>query len=89
MSVSKREIDRPISSVSFASSARFNRISVLNTLLPDGGDTSHPVLVIGAGKVGQAAVATLKRKGLKVHVIDRTDLDDAAVADLVVAQLDA
>jgi Trk K+ transport system NAD-binding subunit len=60
-----------------------SQIGVLNTLLPDGGDTSHPVLVIGAGKVGQAAVATLKRKGLKVHVIDRTDGALAPIAAAV------
>jgi Trk K+ transport system NAD-binding subunit len=50
-----------------------SQIDALNAMLPDGGDTSRPVLVIGAGKVGQAAVRTLKRKGLAVHVIDRTD----------------
>ena len=65
-----------------------SQISALNALLPAGGDTSHPVLVIGAGKVGQAAVATLKKKGLKVHVIDRTEsvlAPVAAVADGVFA----
>jgi Trk K+ transport system NAD-binding subunit len=60
-----------------------SQIGALNALLPDGGDTSHPVLVIGAGKVGQAAVATLKRKGLKVHVIDRTESVLAPVAQVV------
>lgn len=60
-----------------------SQISALNTLLPDGGDTSQPVLVIGAGKVGQAAVGTLKRKGLKVHVIDRSDSALAPVAAVV------
>jgi Trk K+ transport system NAD-binding subunit len=60
-----------------------SQIAALNTLLPDGGDTSQPVLVIGAGKVGQAAVAALKRRGLTVHVIDRTDAALAPVAALV------
>jgi len=60
-----------------------SQISALNALLPDGGDTSHPVLVIGAGKVGQAAVGTLKRKGLKVHVIDRTEAALAPIAGVV------
>ena len=65
-----------------------SQVSALNALLPAGGDTSHPVLVIGAGKVGQAAVAALKKKGLKVHVIDRTEstlAPVAAVADGVFA----
>ena len=33
--------------------------------------TPAPVLVIGAGKVGQAAARALARKGLEVHVLDR------------------
>lgn len=60
-----------------------SQIGALNALLPDGGDTSHPVLVIGAGKVGQAAVSTLTRKGLKVHVIDRTEAALAPIAGRV------
>ena len=38
-----------------------------------------PVVVIGAGKVGQAAAAALKRKGVPVHAVDRTE---AALASL-------
>ena len=49
------------------------QIAALNTLLPKRDDVSAPVLVIGAGKVGQAAVKALRRKGLRVHVIDRTE----------------
>jgi voltage-gated potassium channel len=49
------------------------QIARLNALLPGGGDDSVPILVIGAGKVGQAAARALKRKGLRVHAIDRTD----------------
>jgi len=49
------------------------QIAALNALLPESGDGSRPVLVIGAGKVGQAAARALKRKGLPVHAIDRTE----------------
>jgi voltage-gated potassium channel len=35
-------------------------------------DASTLVLIIGAGKVGQAAARALRRKGLTVHAIDRT-----------------
>jgi Trk K+ transport system NAD-binding subunit len=49
------------------------QIGALNALLPQREDLSAPVLVIGAGKVGQAAVKALLRKGLRVHVIDRTE----------------
>ena len=47
------------------------QIAALNALLPTR-EGSYPVLVIGAGKVGQAAARSLKRKGVSVHVIDRT-----------------
>jgi len=60
-----------------------SQIAALNALLPAGGDTSQPVLVIGAGKVGQAAVRTLKRKGLSVHIIDRTESALAPLASQV------
>ena len=49
------------------------QIGALNALLPQRGELSAPVLVIGAGKVGQAAVKALNRKGLRVHLIDRTE----------------
>jgi Trk K+ transport system NAD-binding subunit len=49
------------------------QIASLNAMLPHGGDTSPAVLVIGAGKVGQAAARSLKRKGRRVHAIDRTE----------------
>ena len=39
------------------------QIARLNALLPSGPETAPPVIVIGAGKVGQAAVRALKRKG--------------------------
>jgi Trk K+ transport system NAD-binding subunit len=59
------------------------QVTTLNALLPDRRDSSTPVLVIGAGKVGQAAARALKRKGLAVHVIDRTDHALAPLADEV------
>jgi voltage-gated potassium channel len=59
------------------------QIDALNAMLP-----SHrervPVLVIGAGKVGQAAAASLKRKGLTVYAIDR---DEAALRALAVDEV--
>jgi voltage-gated potassium channel len=55
------------------------QIAELNAQLPRVNDTPRPVLVIGAGKVGHAAAKALKRKGLRVHVIDRTE---AALAPL-------
>ena len=55
------------------------RIAALTDLLPGRTDLTLPVLVIGAGAVGQAAVAALHRKGFIVHVIDR---DEAVLAQL-------
>jgi voltage-gated potassium channel len=49
------------------------QVARLNALLPDGNGSSPPVLVIGAGKVGQAAAKALKRKALRVHAIDRAE----------------
>src|SRR5688572_23556119 len=48
------------------------QIAALNAQLPGVDGPTVPVLVIGAGKVGQAAARALKRKGLAVHAIDRT-----------------
>ena len=59
------------------------QIAALNALLPPRQDTSAPVLVIGAGKVGQAAVKALRRKGLRVHAIDRTERALAPLASFV------
>ena len=59
------------------------QIGALNTLLPKRQDASAPVLVIGAGKVGQAAVRALRRKGLRVHLIDRTEAALATMASEV------
>jgi Trk K+ transport system NAD-binding subunit len=60
------------------------QIAALDALL--GRDaTTAPVLVIGAGKVGQAAARALKRKGLVVNVLDR----DARALEIVAADVDA
>jgi voltage-gated potassium channel len=59
------------------------QIAALNALLPKGEARVPPVLVIGAGKVGQAAAQALKRKGLPVHAIDRTDAALASLAEAV------
>jgi Trk K+ transport system NAD-binding subunit len=59
------------------------QIAALNALLPKGEVRVPPVLVIGAGKVGQAAAQALKRKGLPVHAIDRTDAALASLAGAV------
>lgn len=48
------------------------QLRALNALLPRDGAAAPPVLLIGAGKVGQAAARALKRRGLTVHVIDRS-----------------
>lgn len=47
------------------------QLATLNAMLPRGEQPAPPVLVIGAGKVGQAAAKALRRKGSRVHVVDR------------------
>ncbi|MDQ3487581.1 MAG: NAD-binding protein [Acidobacteriota bacterium] len=47
------------------------QVAALNALTPRKARTPPPVLVIGAGKVGVAAAAALKRKGARVHALDR------------------
>ena len=59
------------------------QIAALNALLPKGEGPLPPVMVIGAGKVGQAAAQALKRRGLPVHAIDRTDAALAPVRSVV------
>jgi Trk K+ transport system NAD-binding subunit len=49
------------------------QIAAINAMLPERAGVPPAVLVIGAGKVGQAAALALKRKGLRVHVIDRKE----------------
>ena len=50
------------------------QIAVLNALMPGNGAGHPPVLIIGAGKVGQAASRALRRKATEVHAIDRSEL---------------
>ena len=59
------------------------QIAALNALLPRTASRVPPVLVIGAGKVGQAAAQALKRKGLPVHLIDKTNAALAPAAEHV------
>ena len=54
------------------------RLRALNALIARDGTTA-PVLVIGAGKVGQAAARALKQKALVVYALDR---DEKALATL-------
>jgi voltage-gated potassium channel len=60
------------------------QIAALNALLARDGTTA-PVLVIGAGKVGQAAVKALRRKALVVYVLDR----DAQALETLAPDVDA
>jgi Trk K+ transport system NAD-binding subunit len=55
------------------------QIAALNNLIARGGTTA-PVLVIGAGKVGQAAARALKKKGVVVYALDRDEKALAAMA---------
>ena len=50
------------------------QIAALNARTESGQRHPSPVLIIGAGKVGQAASRALKRKGVEVHAIDRSEL---------------
>jgi len=59
------------------------QMQALNALLPSATAVAPPVLVIGAGKVGQAVARALKRKGLAVHAIDRDPTGLSHMADVV------
>ena len=48
-----------------------SQMDAVNRLLPTRPGVSDLVLVVGAGKVGQAAAAALKRRRLTVHGVDR------------------
>ncbi len=61
------------------------QIAALNRLIARDG-TPAPVLVIGAGKVGQAAARALKQKGLVVYALDR---DEKALATMTVDEAHA
>ncbi len=47
------------------------QVQALNSLIADRNTAEGPVLVIGAGTVGHAAARAVRRKGLRVHAIDR------------------
>lgn len=47
------------------------QVQALNSRIPDRGLAEGPVLVIGAGTVGRAAARAIRRRGLRVHAIDR------------------
>ena len=49
------------------------QISELNGLLQLPHVHDEPILVIGGGKVGRAAMRALKRKGIPVHVLERDE----------------
>ncbi|HTU99520.1 MAG TPA: NAD-binding protein [Luteitalea sp.] len=48
------------------------QVARLNALLTSDRPAFGPVIVVGAGKVGQAAARALQRKALTVHAIDRS-----------------
>ena len=56
------------------------QIDRLNRLLGPPDASPHPVLVIGGGKVGRAAVSALKRRGVTVHVVDKDPSLEKALA---------
>ena len=60
------------------------QVGALNALITGEGTTA-PVLVIGAGKVGQAAARALKQKALVVYVLDR----DQRALDTLAPEVDA
>ena len=45
----------------------------LNALIPGQRTVPPPVLIVGAGKVGLAAARALRKKGITVHAMDRTE----------------
>jgi voltage-gated potassium channel len=63
------------------------QIAAFNAGLPKREERIPPVLVIGAGRVGWAVIQALKRKGLPVHAIDRTDAVLASLAATAAATL--
>jgi Trk K+ transport system NAD-binding subunit len=52
------------------------QIAELNQLVELFDVNNNPILIIGGGKVGQAATVALKRKGVPVHLVEH----DAAIA---------
>ena len=67
--------DTPITSVSILVVAGSkDSLERLNEFLWIYDTNWNPVVVIGGGKVGQAAAAALKRRGLPVHMVERLSL---------------
>jgi voltage-gated potassium channel len=58
------------------------QILELDTLLVIYDTNYNPVLVIGGGKVGCAAVRTLVQRGIPVHLVDRNELLREQLADI-------
>ena len=56
------------------------QVARLNRLLGAADAASRPVLVIGGGKVGRAAAASLKQRGVPVHVVERDERLASALA---------
>jgi Trk K+ transport system NAD-binding subunit len=54
----------------------------LNALFADGSTPNHAVLVIGGGKVGRAATRALKRRGVRVSVIEEDRALDSFLSTL-------
>jgi voltage-gated potassium channel len=61
-----------------------SQIAAFNGMLSSG-STTAPVLVIGAGRVGQAAARALKRKGLVVYVLEH----NPKVLETIAPEVDA
>ncbi|MCC6165303.1 MAG: NAD-binding protein [Acidobacteria bacterium] len=61
------------------------QVEALNSRIGDRATSEGPVLVIGAGTVGQAAARAIRAKGLLVHAIDRS----AAALAPMAADVDA
>ena len=47
------------------------QLTALDGLIQDQPDSDAPILLVGASTVGSVAAAALKRKGVRVHVLDR------------------
>jgi Trk K+ transport system NAD-binding subunit len=49
------------------------QITALEKLLADGEANSHPIVIIGGGKVGRAAARALRNRGVRSHVVERNE----------------
>ena len=57
------------------------QITALKTMMPGDNRIPPPVIIIGAGKVGDAAARALRRKGTEVHAVDRNGVALSLMAD--------